>query len=127
VIILIKKAAQNELLGLVSIELPPSVLELSKIFLEIFPEFTITHNSIILPHKKKQNEMATWYYTEFKRKLEENFCLQHENDPDFHEKWITLQSNSQSLAHQWLDAFPNEGLAQTMTNTMFDTMVKGDY
>jgi hypothetical protein len=68
--------------------------------------------------------MATWHYTEFKRKLEENFCLQHENEPDFHEKWITLQSNSQSLAHQWLDALPNEGLGQTMTNTMFDTMVK---
>jgi hypothetical protein len=55
-----------------------------------------------------------------RRKLEENFCLQHGDEPDFHEQWITLQSNS----HQWLDAFPNEGLGQTMTNTMFDTMVK---
>jgi hypothetical protein len=68
--------------------------------------------------------MATWYYTEFKRKLEENFCLRHVNEPDFHEKWITLQSNSQTLAHQWLDAFPNEGLGQTITSTMFDTMLK---
>jgi hypothetical protein len=46
--------AQNELLGSVSVELPPSVLELSQKFFEIFPESNITHNTIILPHKKNK-------------------------------------------------------------------------
>ncbi len=116
--------AQNELLEAVPINLPTSVIELSQKFLELFPPSTITPNSIILPHKKKQNEMATWFYSELKRKLEDNFYLRHSNDPDFHEKWITIQSNSTSLAHQWLDAFPNGGLGQTMNNTMFSTMLK---
>jgi hypothetical protein len=116
--------AQNELLGSLSVEMPPSVLELSQIFFDIFPESNITHNTIVMPHPKKQNQMASWYYTELRRKLFENLCLQHKDELDFHEKLITLQSNSESLAHQWLDAFPNEGLGQTMNNTMFTTMVK---
>jgi hypothetical protein len=54
----------------------------------------------------------------------EKFSLEQKDEPDFHENLITLQSNSESLAHQWLIALPNEGLGQTMTNTSFATMVK---
>jgi hypothetical protein len=54
----------------------------------------------------------------------EKFGPEQKDEPDFHENLITLQFNSESLAHQWLDALPNEGLGQTMTNTSFATMVK---
>ena len=77
-----------------------------------------------MPHTKKQNEMASWFYTELRRSLLERFSLVHKDDSDFYEKLITLQSNSESLAHQWLDALPNEGLGQTMTNTSFATMLR---
>ena len=117
--------AQNNLFRSLSVELPPAVLELSHKFYAIFPEQSSTSLSlIIMPHNKKQNQLASWFYTELRRSLLERFSLEYKDEPDFHENLITLQSNSESLAHQWLDALPNEGLGQTMTNTSFATMVK---
>jgi hypothetical protein len=116
--------AQNKIFGSFSVELPPSVLELSKFF-AIFPELSPTSlSTIIMPHTKNQNQLASWFYTELRRSLLEKFSLEHKDEPDFHENLITLQSNSKSLAHQWLDAFPNKGLDQTMNNTSFTTMIK---
>jgi hypothetical protein len=113
--------AQNNLFRSLSVELSPSVLELSHKFYAIFSEQSSTSLSfIIMPH----NQLASWFYTELRRSLLEKFSLEHKDEPDFHENLMTLQSNSESLAHQWLDALPNEGLGQTMTNTSFATMVK---
>jgi hypothetical protein len=77
-----------------------------------------------MPHNKKQNQLASLFYTDLQGKLFERFSLEHKDDSDFHEKLLQLQSNSESLAYQWLDAFPNKGLDQTMTNPFFTTMLK---
>jgi hypothetical protein len=117
--------AQNNLFKLLSVELSPSVLQLSHKFYAIFPEQSSTSLSlIIIPHNKKQNQLASWFYTELRGSLLEKLSLEQKDEPDFHENLITLQSNSESLAHEWLDALPNGGLGQTMTNTSFATMVK---
>jgi hypothetical protein len=117
--------AQNNLFTSLSGELSPSVLQLAHEFYAIFPEQSSTsHSSIIMPHNKKQNQLASWFYTELRRSLMEKFSLEHKNKPDFYEYLITLQSNSESLAYHWLDAFPNLGLDQTMTNMAYTTMLK---
>jgi hypothetical protein len=117
--------AQNNLFTSLSGELSPSVLQLAHEFYAIFPEQSSTsHSSIIMPHNKKQNQLASWFYTELRRSLMEKFSLEHKNKPDFYEYLITLQSNSESLAYQWLDAFPNVGLGQTMSNTAYATMLR---
>jgi hypothetical protein len=93
--------AQNKLLGSLSVELPPSVLELSHKFFAIFPEQSSTSvSSTIMPHTKKQNQLASLFYTELRRSSLEKFSLEHKDEPDFHENLVTLQSNSESLAHQ---------------------------
>ena len=117
--------AQNNLFPSLSGELSPSVLQLAHEFYAIFPEqSSTTHSSIIMPHKKKQNQLASWFYTELRRSLLEKFSIEHRGKPDFYQNLITLQSNSQSLAYQWLDVFPNVGLGQTMTNTAYTTMLR---
>ena len=77
-----------------------------------------------MPHNKKQNQLASWFYIELRKSLLEKFTLQHRDDTDYFEKLITLESNSESLTSQWLDVLPNEGLGQTMTNTAYVTMLK---
>jgi hypothetical protein len=59
---------------------------------------------------------TSWFYTELRRALLERFSLEHKKDTDYYGKLITLQSTSESLASHWLEAFPNEGVGQTMTN-----------
>jgi hypothetical protein len=118
-------SAQNNLFRSLPVEISPLVLELSHKFVAIFPLHSPTSLDLtILPHKKKQNQLASWYYTELRRSLLERFCLENKDSPEFHENLITLQSNSESLAHQWLDALPNVGLGQTMSNTAYGTMLK---
>jgi hypothetical protein len=117
--------AQKKLFGSLSDELSPLLLELCNKFYAILPENTSTTlDSIIMPHNKKQNQLASWFYTELRRSLLEKFRLEHKDDTDFYEKLITLQSTSESLASHWLDALPNEGLGQTMTNTAYVTMIR---
>ena len=117
--------AQNRLFTSLSTELSPTVLELAHKFYNSFPEqSSISLSTIIMPHTKKQNEMASWFYTELRRSLLESFSLIHKDDTDFFEKLITLQSASESLSYQWLDAFPNAGLGQTMSNTAYATMLR---
>jgi hypothetical protein len=117
--------AQNNIFSSLSVELSPLVLELCHKFYAIFPEqFLTSLSSIIMPHNKKQNQLASWFYTELWRSLLDKFSIENKDEPDFYDNLITLQSNSESLAYQWLDALPTDGLGQTMPNTSYVTMVK---
>jgi hypothetical protein len=77
-----------------------------------------------MPNKKKQKQLASWFYTELRKELLEKFSLEHKDDIDYHEKLMTLISTTESIASLWVDVLPNPGLGQTMTNREYRTMLK---
>jgi hypothetical protein len=117
--------AQKNLFTSLPAELSPMVLQLSQEFHNSLSENSSTSLlQIITPHKNKQNQLASWFYTEQRRALLERYSLEHKGDPDLHQNLITLLSNSESLAYQWLQAIPNKGLDQVMSNISYTTMLK---
>jgi hypothetical protein len=62
--------AQKNLFGSLSGELSPVLLELCNKFSAILPNHSpSTLNTIIMPHKKKQNQLASWFYSELRGTL----------------------------------------------------------
>jgi hypothetical protein len=117
------KDEQSKLFSQLSADFPSDVVQLINKYVENFPP--AEHESIkeltILPHSKKQKQLAMLLTSEIRSSTIREWKLKNTADPYFNEKLLVLESAAVPFTSLWQHVLPNKGLKQTMSNSEFHT------
>jgi hypothetical protein len=120
------KDEQSKLFPQLSVDFPSEVDQLINKYVENFPP--AEHESIkeltILPHSKKQKQLAMLLTSEIRSLTIREWKLKNTADPYFNEKLLVLESAAVPFTSLWQHVLPNKGLKQTMSNSEFHTTCK---